>query len=156
MGLFWPRRAIDARSRRLLGSKTRGGRAGIVNFWDQQGIYALYRDFDLVYVGQTAGGGLGTRLVQHSKHDIAERWDRFSWFGLGLVTRTGELRSVPTRFHVDRAIVANHIEGVLIEVAEPRLNSQSGRWKKAVTLFHPLAAANGEKGQGTPESSEEE
>lgn len=137
MGLFWPRSAIDPEGKTLLGSKTRGGRAGAVSFWDQRGIYALYREFELVYVGQAAERGLGPRLVEHSKGEIAERWDRFSWFGFRLVNESQTLRSMPRAFYVSGTTVLNHVEGVLVEIAEPRLNGQGGKWKRKVTLYHP-------------------
>jgi hypothetical protein len=147
MGLFWPKASIEAKKRRLRGSRTRGGRAGEVNLWDQRGIYALYQDFDLVYVGQAvADRGLGPRLTEHTKKEIAERWDRFSWFGFGLVNKNRTLRAVPAKFHVSRTVVLNHVEGVLVEIAEPRLNGQGGKWRKAVTLYHPIRPPNQEDG----------
>jgi hypothetical protein len=139
MGLFWPKSSIDTPHRKLLGSRTRGGRAGGVNFWKQVGIYALFREFNLVYIGQAGTRGLGARLLEHKRGVFGERWDRFSWFGFGLVNQSRKLRAVPARFHVDQGVVLNHIEGILVEAAEPKLNGQGGKWKSAVTLYHPIS-----------------
>lgn len=147
MGLFWPKTILDIGHQRLPGSRTRGGRAGEVNFWDQRGIYALYQDYNLVYVGQAADRGLGRRIGEHMKDSKAERWDRFSWFGFGLVNKSGRVRSAPSRFHVNRNVVLNHLEGVVIEIAEPRLNGQGARWGSAVTLYHPVLPEEPEQDQ---------
>lgn len=55
-----------------------------VDFREQIGIYALYADYELVYVGQAGTGGyatLFTRLRDHRSDHLSERWNRFSWFG---------------------------------------------------------------------------
>jgi len=148
MGLFWRKETLSTGHRKLIGSRTPGGRAGAVDFWEQRGIYALYQDFDLVYVGQATDRGLGTRLTEHTRGGIAERWDRFSWFGFRLVNKSNKLRTLPARFHVNRDVVLNHIEGVLIEIAEPRLNGQGARWGSAVTLYHPAPTHEGSKSEG--------
>lgn len=147
-GLFWPISTIDSGSRQLMGSRTRGGRTDPVNLWDQRGIYALYRDFNLVYAGQAVDRPLGVRLAEHLRDDREGRWDRFSWFGVKLETRGG-FREGRGRFHVDSGVAINHIEGLLIEVAEPRLNSQGARWRKEVHRYYPLPSDGGpENGSG--------
>jgi hypothetical protein len=51
----------------------------VIDFRDQIGIYALYADYDLVYVGQTGSGNqrLFERLRWHRRNHLAERWNRF-------------------------------------------------------------------------------
>jgi len=69
---------------RLLGNRNRKPFSKPIDFSLQIGVYALYADFDLVYVGQVGGGGsnrLLNRLRDHNKK-LAGRWNRFSWFGL--------------------------------------------------------------------------
>jgi hypothetical protein len=57
-GLFWDRDKTDwgwpKHTGRLLGVKASAKKTKPVDFWIQQGIYALYDSaFNLVYIGQT-------------------------------------------------------------------------------------------------------
>src|SRR6266404_2145062 len=99
-----------------------------VDFRDQRGIYVLYAGYDLVYVGQNNGQELLARLKQHKKDDLAERWDRFSWFGLRAVKTNHKLAQYNQDVHANNRKVLNHIEAIIIHAAEPRLNSQGGRF----------------------------
>ncbi len=151
IGLFWKESAVNwgapgkGGSGQLLGVLSTGKRAGIVDFWDQRGIYALYADYDLVYVGQTATQSLGKRLRDHRKDDKAERWDRFSWFGLRIVRENNTLQKAPKNLAEKATDVLDHIEAVLSIVAEPPLNRQRGRWRKIeLYLQHPYSAPEGE------------
>jgi predicted GIY-YIG superfamily endonuclease len=53
-----------------------------------KGVYALYYEHDLLYVGQTFHQNLGDRLKQHLKDEKATRWDSFSWYGIMKVLTT--------------------------------------------------------------------
>ena len=116
-----------------------------VDFKDQIGIYALYYDFELVYVGQVGakkvdpgrGANLLTRLKDHKDGRNSERWDRFSWFGLRGVTQSGKLtklRKGPLA-GVTRSQILKQFEGVMIALSEPRLNLQRGHWKGYATQY---------------------
>ena len=104
----------------------------IVDFREQKGIYALYYDFDLIYIGQTGDGNnrLLARLRSHLTDHMAERWNRFSWFGTQWVTKKNTLSADATAppFTIVQAL--NVLEAVAIAIAEPRLNLQRGNWKK--------------------------
>lgn len=144
MGLFWKRdevlwkgdRKVGPKS--LLGQRAGAKRAGNVDFWRQVGVYALYADYHLVYVGQAGIGDkacIGTRLKKHTKDDLAGRWDMFSWFGLCKVKANLTLGA---RFGLAKATwngIADILEGILIEVAEPPMNSQKGRFGKGVHRY---------------------
>jgi len=41
----------------------------------------LYCEYGPYYVGLTKRQGLGKRLKDHLSDHLAEKWDRFSWFG---------------------------------------------------------------------------
>lgn len=87
----WGRSGISGT---LLGAKTRSSKARTIDFRDQRGIYALYAEYDLVYVGQTGGrkaDRLFQRLKAHRNDHLSERWNRFSWFGTQWVTQTMQL-----------------------------------------------------------------
>ena len=140
-GLFWRAdRIFWGRQRNpgsLLGAKTQSARAVVVDFRNQRGIYALYAEYDLVYVGQTGGGDqhLFNRLKDHLSDHLVERWDRFSWFGTQWVTQQHELSTDTVAVHFDMKRALNVLEAVGIAIAEPRLNLQRGRWGRAKQYF---------------------
>jgi hypothetical protein len=114
---------------------------GDVDFRYQRGIYALYDEaFSLVYVGQAGyndNARLYDRLNNHRKDHLAERWKRFSWFGMDPVKGRKEYKQVVETEHsgCDLPTMLNHIEGALIAVAEPRLNLQKGRFGAAQQFY---------------------
>lgn len=143
MGLFWHRDKVRWKGDRgggpRLGGRRKSEKAkGVVNFWKQTGIYALYADYVLVYVGQAGlsdKGCFGHRLKQHQKDDLAGRWNMFSWFGLQKVLRDNKVGQRGEVKVTSRAHIANVLEGILIEVAEPPMNSQKGRFGRRVERY---------------------
>ena len=140
-GLFWHRSRVKwgkARTRGTLEGYFKGAkRQGCVDFREQRGIYVLYDEtFRIVYVGQAGRGNqcLFARLKQHKSDHLAERWTRFSWFGTRGVTDDWEL-GADERFKTDLSSVLNHIEGILLAVAEPPLNLQRGRFGGEVEQY---------------------
>jgi hypothetical protein len=140
-GLFW--RAEDVFwgkpkvSGALLGSKTQSTKATPVDFREQKGIYALYANYELIYVGQTGAKNdrLFNRLKFHLADHLADRWDRFSWFGTQWVTQQHLLSNDTAALHEDVSKVLNILEAVSIAIAEPKLNLQRGRWGDAKQYF---------------------
>lgn len=145
MGLFWRRDRVRWKGNRGIGKARLAGRRrsakkkGEVDFWKQTGIYALYADYHLIYVGQ--GGlsdqsNLGNRLKQHLTDGLAGRWDMFSWFGLQKVRASDNKVGKRTKLSGGtRAHLANVLEGIIIEVAEPPMNSQKGRFGGRVERY---------------------
>lgn len=137
-GLFWKSEWVDWGA---LGPGNRGALLGVtgrrnaepVDFRYQRGIYALYSQFDLVYVGQTGGSGqrLLKRLNHHRSDHLAERWDRFSWFGMRWVKQDNTLAADARGANTDVQTALNIMEAVAIAIAEPRLNLQRGKWGNA-------------------------
>src|SRR4051794_27744 len=59
-------------------------RSPAVDFTEQIGIYLLYKNDKLIYVGRSSIGGsrIGARLAHHYSYgDNAGKWDAFTWFG---------------------------------------------------------------------------
>lgn len=144
MGLFWRKDAVLWRGNRrtgrhaLLGKQRGAKKQGAVNFWNQVGIYALYAEYELVYVGQAGLGDkacIGSRLFHHTKDDLAGRWDMFSWFGFKQVKKNNDLGAKKKRAGATWPQLADVLEGVLIEVAEPPQNSQKGRFGPGVRRY---------------------
>jgi len=121
----------------LLGVPASKKKLDKVDFREQAGIYALYADYDLIYVGQTGGKGqkLMDRLSQHRKKDLAGRWNMFSWFGTRAVLGAGALKAVKAGVSPSHKQALDHLEAILIHVAEPALNRQGGRWGATVKQY---------------------
>ena len=136
MGLFWKKDLVDWRGQagKLLGTERGAKSEGEVDFADQVGVYALYADYRLVYIGRAnvgKGGCLGRRLKHHTGDHLAGRWDMFSWFGLKRVTRNGLGMKFNSKPNVPWDDLVGVLEGVLIEIAEPPQNSQGGSLRGA-------------------------
>lgn len=140
LGLFWNWDNIclgggQGQCGMLLGYPRGGKRSDPIDFADQRGIYVLYANYQMIYVGQTGGQGLLRRLVQHRNDHLADRWDRFSWFGTRWVTKSGKLSALKDHAHPTILIVLNQIEALLTQAAEPALNRNSGTWGKGVKKY---------------------
>jgi len=140
-GLFWKVENVFWGKPRnpgsLWGSRTQSAKAIRVDFRKQRGIYALYAEYQLVYVGQTGAGKdrLFNRLKSHLSDHLVERWDRFSWFGTQWVTKQHKVSTDTGKIHADMAKVLNVLEAIVVAVAEPRLNLQRGCWGNARQYF---------------------
>ncbi len=114
----------------------------IADFCDQIGVYVLYdKNQSIVYIGQAGNGNatLFTRLRNHMKGTLWNRWEYFSWIGFKAVNSDGSLdgrQQINKR--VNRYTYSNaldEIEGILIEIIEPKLNKQGGKLKNATEYF---------------------
>ena len=148
-GLFWKRQGVHWGVRgpggagTLLGASQRGD-APEIDFRDQRGIYALYSEFELVYVGQTGAGGnrLLARLRNHLSDHLADRWDRFSWFGTRYVLAEGELSQDAVHANTKTTVALDVLEAVAIAIAEPRLNLRRGNWNSpGATQYFQVSSA---------------
>ena len=165
-GLFWRRSVIGEvwpRTHPLLGIGVKQKRVGEVDFARQRGIYALYDDsFRLIYVGQAGRQkrGLYGRLRAHTRGNIAERWTRFSWFGLLPVDFSGaakpyQLADVEADLNVSVVTALDHIEAVLIRAAEPLRNASIGSWGASVTQYRQVLPSASIESQMADEGDDE-
>lgn len=91
--------------------------------WDQVGIYVLLAEWKAIYVGKvTSRSQLGSRLRLHLRDDLAGRWDRFSWYGIRRINRTGSLAATPQNRIVGPADIIDTLEALSIVVVEPARN----------------------------------
>ncbi len=74
--------------------------------------------------------------------NLWNRWEYFSWVGFRDVNKNGELSSQQA---VDASVsgfkysdALNEIEGILIEIIEPKLNKQGGRLSGATEYFQEI------------------
>lgn len=142
-GLHWTIERVDwgkpgvGNSGTLLGAATRSRNAKPVDFRHQRGIYVLYADYELVYVGQTGAGNdrLFKRLKRHRNDHLSERWNRFSWFGTQWVTKANRLSEDTAAVAQTVEAALNILESVSIAISEPKFNLQRGRWGEARKYF---------------------
>ncbi len=132
--VFWGKPNVTGH---LLGVPASNTTAKPVDFREQIGVYVLYANYDLVYVGQVGAGNqrLFARLKQHRRDALAGRWNQFSWFGIRWVKKNGELAQEADAAHANVSDVLNHIEGILIHTVEPRQNRQGGRFGDEVIQY---------------------
>lgn len=142
-GFLWERKYISRGAGSQAGHLT-GEAKGKPNadFREQIGVYVLYdRNQSIVYVGQAGNGNatLFSRLKSHMDGALWNRWEYFSWIGFRDVTKNGSLderqlvESKVSGFKYADAL--NEIEGILIEIIEPKLNKQGGKLKNATEYY---------------------
>lgn len=90
-GMYWQRDLVVWRNAPKMYGKQQA-QAKPVDFVSQKGIYVLYDQHTVVYVGRAIDRPLGRRLFEHTVDRLSSRWNRFSWFGLLDVTQAGNLR----------------------------------------------------------------
>lgn len=130
-GMYWDRSRVDwsKTNPKLLGVELSG--ASPIDFGAQIGIYILYDLHRPIYVGRTSADRLSRRLREHHLTSrFRERWNRFSWFGLGGVNDSGKLSSIAISSEPDVLIAG--LEAVLIESLETFQNRRRGDGLKAV------------------------
>ena len=135
-GFMWERDKVDW-GRRGPGGRARfqgikvGNKKRKVDFLNQMGIYVLYDKFEQpIQIGQAAV--IFTRLGQHRTDHLRNRWSLFSWFGFYQVGAKDVLQirdqADELRRQVTLGEARDEIEGVLIQVLEPRLNRKGPNW----------------------------
>jgi hypothetical protein len=144
-GFLWERkhffRGAGSNSGHMLGW-AKGKKDLLVDLKEQIGVYVLYdRNQNIVYVGQ-AGNGNATlfgRLRTHEKDALWNRWEYFTWIGFKGINGDGTLSALQkvesNVSGLSYSDALNEIEGILIEVIEPKLNKRSGNLKEAVEYF---------------------
>lgn len=138
-GQFWNPDAVQwggkgaGNKGQLLGKVTTDSdKKKILDFWEARGVYTLYEDFRLVYVGQSLTGKdgcLGKRLRDHLTDRFAGRWDMFSWFSMSSL-RENTLRNPGTR-QITPINVVSTLEAFGIAIASPPLNRRYNQFPGA-------------------------
>ena len=152
-GLFWSERDVFwGRSNnpgRMLGRVIpKGGQVGrptkkqsakSQNFRNYVGLYCLYGDGNLLYIGQTGLGTketLFTRIKSHKKGPLAGRWDSFSWFGRENCEGETEIKEA-----------LKQLEAITIAIINPGFNKKGGKFEGVDQVFqvpHRLAEGDTE------------
>jgi hypothetical protein len=115
--------------------------SSVTDFREQIGIYVLFeRGFVPVYIGQAGLGNarLFHRLKNHTNDHLRDRWEYFSWFGFRGVNATGVLsehQKPESAAGISYKEALSEIEGILIQVLEPRLNRQGPKWQQTADEY---------------------
>jgi signal peptidase I len=128
-GMYWKRELVYWKSvpflagRELLASDA-------VDFNKQIGVYILYDNHEVIYVGRITDRPLGQRLFEHTIDRLSGRWNRFSWFGMYAVSMDGTLKIAEVKPTSSTLIKA--LEAILIETLEPPQNRRRGDGLNAI------------------------
>lgn len=123
LGMYWQRDLVVWKNDpRIYGKQQALSKP--VDFGGQRGIYILYDQHTVVYVGRSVDRPLGRRLFEHTIDRLGSRWNRFSWFGLLDVTDDGKLVEAQLRVALPSLIAT--LEALLIEALEPPQNRKRG------------------------------
>lgn len=136
-GMYWARDQVlwAASAPKLFGKQLNASQP--VDFCEQKGVYLLHDGRSVVYVGRTTDQPLGVRLRQHTIDRLNGRWDRFSWFGIYAVDKSGTLNADEApQFDVSMLIAT--MEALLIEGLEPPQNRKRGDDFRAVEFLQVL------------------
>ena len=141
-GLNWKRDLVHwsgqgEGSGHLKGVRRDNKKSKPVDFADQNAIYALYDDNELLYIGQTGSGDatLLKRLRTHKDGRIGHRWTRFSWFGTRYVKRDGTLSKAASSFNPRLKEVLDSLEAIVLTTAKPPENRRGGNFGNAVEFI---------------------
>ena len=155
-GLYWRRDRVEwgrtGKAGHMYGKDANARNSKPVDIREQKGVYALYdANFNLVYVGQAGrqasrgqsrkdGGNptIFSRLKAHRNDHLGPRWTYFSWFGLLIQDEDDASQAHFLKAEdrtVDIGVTLNHLEAILIIVAEPPLNRQGGTLGSSVEQF---------------------
>lgn len=138
--IFWGQGGQNNKGH-LIGYRGSGKSLVYVDFRTQKGIYILYdKDMQPIYIGEAGSGNqnLFYRLKAHKENHLWNRWEYFSWFGLLRANASGKQpyaldgrQSDSSRVIGTISDALKEIEGVLIQVLEPKLNKKGPVWKTA-------------------------
>lgn len=139
-GRFWDRELVDfqASGWRLLGRRgSNRGTVQIVDFQRAQGVYVLYNEVGVYYVGLAQGAqGLGRRLKDHATSDRhSNQWTRFSWFSFSDVSDRRDSDGVYDTFNsdgfdVDTQVAIRDLEAILQIALQPVGNCNETRFQQ--------------------------
>jgi hypothetical protein len=136
-GLYWDKDLVKwkgIRDTRLMGYYGNDKENNKMCFDKQIGVYILYLDYRLVYVGK-AEKSLFSRLNNHKvSRNKSGRWNQFSWFGVKeVIDKSLDKKSKPIT--AENSEIIKSLEALLIAASEPGLNKQRGQWGNAVRYY---------------------
>lgn len=118
---------------KLIGLTTYRKKKIEVDVFAGTGVYVLYNDYKMIYVGKT--DKLGSRLRNHLTNRMEGRWDSFSFYLVNKVNMVSEsLAASPKQKQVKSSEICSTLEALLIDLANPPLNRKRESIPGAVQL----------------------
>jgi hypothetical protein len=153
-GTFWERDLVDWHSYgwRLLGRQgLQKGTLQIADFRRARGVYVMYSDIGIYYVGLASGSqGIGGRLRDHTQDDHRAAWSRFSWFAFDSPSETdtypdGVIKHEEwNTIEGEDVVVIRELEALLLAVTAPPGNVQKTKFQYASAEWLQVADQNPE------------
>lgn len=114
------------------GAVNKNGKKYEIDFWKTKGIYALYKDYRVVYVGKTNNMNLGSRIRTHVRK-TGGRWDTFSFFSFSSINyKTEEVQAQEQISNITRAQVIKNLEVIIIKSTNPSMNKKDEKFPGSV------------------------
>lgn len=150
-GTFWDRKLVawSEHSWRLLGRQgLNRGNLRIADFRRARGVYILYNDINVYYVGlANSDRGIGGRLHDHLKDEHGSGWNRFSWFAFdgpddaNEIDKDGVVKVVQeySSIELDATVLNRDLEALLQAATQPMANisrtnfSDADEWLQVAT-----------------------
>ncbi|WP_151527034.1 GIY-YIG nuclease family protein [Serinicoccus kebangsaanensis] len=149
-GTFWDPDLVDWHGRgwRLLGRQgLQRGTVKVADFRRARGVYALYSDTGIYYVGLASGTqGIGGRLRDHTRDEHAYGWTRFSWFAFDGPSETDKYDDGVLRHRqwisveADDTVAIREMEALLLAVTRPPGNIQQTKFESANAEWMQVAS----------------
>jgi hypothetical protein len=127
-GEFWNPDIIEwgeqgaGKKGRLLGSIKIDGNKRDVDFWEALGVYVLYDNFHVTYVGKAFSTSIGRRVRDHLTDRLAGRWDMFSWYSTSNYRKTTNDLSKAGQRILNPETIVTTLESLAILIIDPPLN----------------------------------
>jgi hypothetical protein len=128
-GMYWKRELVFWKNQPCLAGRELSA-SDVIDFNRQTGVYILYDNHVVVYVGRSVERPLGQRLYEHTTDRLSGRWNRFSWFGMYAVNNDKTLKIAEVKPTSSTLITA--LEAILIETLEPPQNRRRGDGLNAI------------------------
>ena len=148
-GRFWERDQVDwgSRSWQLLGRQgLNQGTLQIADFRRARGVYVLYNEVGVYYVGLASGDqGIGGRLKNHLVDKHGSGWTRFSWFAFD---GPGETQDADGVFRIEQKdsvdleapVLIRDLEALLQVALQPFANRSVTRFANGVEWIQVATA----------------
>jgi hypothetical protein len=134
-GMYWKRELVFWKNQPHLAGRELSA-SEVIDFNKQTGVYILYDNHVVVYVGRSVERPLGQRLYEHTTDRLSGRWNRFSWFGMYAVNTDGTLKIAEVKPTSSTLITA--LEAILIETLEPPQNRRRGDGLNAIEYIQAI------------------
>jgi len=99
-----------------------------IDFWNAKGIYALFKDFEIFYIGKVTENRLGKRIESHWRYR-KEHWDTFSFYSFSDIDfKKEKVKPTSKKIEIDINVAIKTIEAIIINTAVPFNNKQETRF----------------------------